>query len=209
MALCRVRELEALVASYERFMRERGISEAEVRALREAAAQRPPAEEEEMKPPWLRKAFLEVEEPEGFFATLTEAAERFERAPGVTVKFEKLSFLGRKSRLPPVKTVANANPAALAYALTTRKRTDDVPILFEITGALEPGTLTLVLGAPQSGKSSFLKMAATKLPRHQLTYSTYTFNGQDPFHANFVASKVATYIDQHPQTASCMNRFDR
>ena len=181
-------ELEALVEGYEAILRKQGLDD-DIAALRAQVLEEP-----SVVPPWLRKEFLQVEDEEGFFATLTEAAEKFESAPPVQIDYGKASFYGSKSRFPALKTIVNTNPVTIGMALL-RKRTP-VAILADVTGVLKPSTLTLILGCPQSGKSSLLKLFTGRLPRQKLQYEHLTFNGEDVYNGEFTRTKVATYIDQ-------------
>eukprot|EP00808_Paulinella_micropora_P029532 g1232.t1 len=66
----------------------------------------------------------------------------------------------------------------LACCLFQKQQVEEKVILKNISGVFKPGTMTLVLGAPGSGKTSFLKAIAGRLPKKKLKGSM-KINNQD------------------------------
>eukprot|EP00271_Cylindrocystis_brebissonii_P020897 TRINITY_DN71_c0_g1_i2.p1 TRINITY_DN71_c0_g1~~TRINITY_DN71_c0_g1_i2.p1 ORF type:complete len:1380 (-),score=255.02 TRINITY_DN71_c0_g1_i2:202-4341(-) len=78
-----------------------------------------------------------------------------------------------------------------------RSNKQTLPILRNLNGVIKPGRLTLLLGPPGSGKSTFLKALAGQLP----STSTLTVTGDVkynnvPFH-QFVPQRTSAYIAQN------------
>jgi ABC-type multidrug transport system ATPase subunit len=68
-----------------------------------------------------------------------------------------------------------------------------LPVLTQLSGIIRPRTMTLVLGPPQCGKTSFLKLLAGRLDQSHLE-GGLVLNGSQYF--QFVAEKVVGYVDQ-------------
>ena len=88
---------------------------------------------------------------------------------------------------PPLKTVLNSNPlgklAIKAWQKTREKPAQrDKHMLHDVSARFEAGSLTLVLGPPQSGKSCLLRCIAGLLRpagKSSLKAEEISFNG-DP-----------------------------
>ncbi|XP_010535889.1 PREDICTED: ABC transporter G family member 38 [Tarenaya hassleriana] len=68
-------------------------------------------------------------------------------------------------------------------------------VLTDISGIIKPGRLTLLLGPPGSGKSTFLQVLSGKLDAGLKISGDVTYNGHE-FH-EFVPQRTAAYISQY------------
>ncbi|KAJ8612589.1 hypothetical protein CTAYLR_009793 [Chrysophaeum taylorii] len=85
------------------------------------------------------------------------------------------------------------------YVGVSLYRKGGVEILKNATGECLPGTMTLVLGPPAAGKSSFLKTLAGRADENVAKVGTVTYNGSDVYRKRgrpFAVSKIAAYVDQ-------------
>jgi ABC-type multidrug transport system ATPase subunit len=119
----------------------------------------------------------------------------------VEVRYNELTWSFRydtaSQQIPTVgRTLMNMvqAPVRMAQARNLPYR----PILHRLTGVISPAKMTLVLGKPGSGKTSFLKALTGTLPssgRYRLT-GDITFNGDTAGSGKFVMPRVASYVDQ-------------
>ncbi|POM58779.1 Pleiotropic drug resistance protein ABC Superfamily [Phytophthora palmivora] len=86
-----------------------------------------------------------------------------------------------------------------AIRMNTKKNIVKKEILRNVSGVLKPGTMTLVLGQPGSGKSSLLKVLGGRFPTTKRVHidGEVTYNGtsQDKFGARL--PQFVSYVDQH------------
>jgi ABC-type multidrug transport system fused ATPase/permease subunit len=68
-------------------------------------------------------------------------------------------------------------------------------ILENVSGIIRPGRLTLLLGPPSSGKTTFLLALADNLDKNLRVQGKVTFNGHT--HDEFVPQKTSVYISQN------------
>lgn len=113
----------------------------------------------------------------------------------VSIEFSNVQFLGKASSKDlKVSTVGTA--ICDAIRVCRNSKCNEYSILDNISGKLHSGTSTLLLGAPGSGKSSFLKLLAGRLrPSHGARLiGKVTYNGhvQDTLEMK----RVATYVSQ-------------
>lgn len=166
---------------------------------------------EDEKPAWARAEFFQSMDDTDYedrIKAVGEFQRRYLNQPSVRVRYRNVRFTAKfDPSEPDIKTVANSNPIGavatkVMYKMSKRNEPTTRAILRGCSGVIEPGTLTLVIGAPGCGKTSFLKMLAGLLQKKTATstlaYDECTYNGEDVYAAKrkFVPSKVATYIDQ-------------
>ncbi|KAK8988613.1 hypothetical protein V6N11_029996 [Hibiscus sabdariffa] len=77
--------------------------------------------------------------------------------------------------------------------LSSRKK--KLAILKDASGIIKPGRMTLLLGPPSSGKTTFLLALAGKLDSTLKLLGTVTYNGHNM--NEFVPQRTAAYISQH------------
>lgn len=117
--------------------------------------------------------------------------------PSVEVRFHNVSVTAEVETsddgIPTVgKTLSN-----LATCLCRTRKTIKRKLLDHISGVLKPGKMTLVLGPPGSGKSTFMRTLANKLAGAEVeTVGDILYNGRPAGETDFVMSKVVGYISQ-------------
>ncbi|VAI86751.1 unnamed protein product [Triticum turgidum subsp. durum] len=129
------------------------------------AKQAPPASEVSARPP----PPLTHEDNRGFLQMLREKKERLGvDAAKVEVRFEELTVeadvrVGRRALPTLLNCAVNAAQelATSSHMCTTRKK--PIKIINGASGTIRPSRMTLLLGAPGSGKTTFLKALAGKL----------------------------------------------
>eukprot|EP00299_Pterocystis_sp_00344_P019876 c9825_g1_i2.p1 GENE.c9825_g1_i2~~c9825_g1_i2.p1 ORF type:complete len:1420 (-),score=398.97 c9825_g1_i2:102-4361(-) len=133
---------------------------------------------------------------------LQKIVEVVKPPPPIEVRFQDLSWTltttGKTSRIPTVGG-AFKKLLQLPVRMFSKPKTVRTSILKHLSGILKPSCLTLILGRPGAGKSSFLKAVANHLPNkgnYKVTGSV-TFNGDSPNSGKFNLSRIVTYIDQH------------
>ncbi|CAK0784035.1 hypothetical protein CVIRNUC_007238 [Coccomyxa viridis] len=131
--------------------------------------------------------------------------ERFERVdlkmPTVTVQYSSLGVnatvhIGSRA-LPSVwNFYRNTVESALIGLWLMRSHKRPFTILKDVSGAIKPGRMTLLLGPPGSGKTTLLKALAGRLQRSpdlKLTGSI-RYNGENL--SQFYPQRTAVYVDQ-------------
>jgi ABC-type multidrug transport system ATPase subunit/ABC-type multidrug transport system permease subunit len=89
-----------------------------------------------------------------------------------------------------------------ASGLFAKRRVVQKPILRDVTARFKPGTMTLVLGQPGSGKSTMLKLAAARFPlkdkrldvQGEVTYSGASIMKNQTLYNK--APQLASYVEQ-------------
>ncbi|KAI7757882.1 hypothetical protein M8C21_029195 [Ambrosia artemisiifolia] len=120
--------------------------------------------------------------------------------PTIEVKFEHLSIEA------DVKTGSRALPSFINFhidifemflslfrLLPNSKK--HITILDDISGIVKPSRMTLLLGPPSSGKTTFLLALAGKLDKELKTSGKVTYNGHE-LH-EFVPERTSAYISQN------------
>ncbi|KAK8678823.1 hypothetical protein V6N13_144304 [Hibiscus sabdariffa] len=120
--------------------------------------------------------------------------------PTIEVRFENLNieaeaFVGTNA-LPSVLNFTTRifeNFLIDMGILSSRKK--KLTILKYVSGIIKPGRMTLLLGPPSSGKTTFLLALAGKLDSALKFSGTVTYNGHNM--NEFVPQRTAAYISQH------------
>ncbi|KAK8584754.1 hypothetical protein V6N13_138703 [Hibiscus sabdariffa] len=120
--------------------------------------------------------------------------------PTIEVRFENLNieaeaFVGTNA-LPSVLNFTTRifeNFLIDMGILSSRKK--KLAILKDVSGIIKPGRMTLLLGPPSSGKTTFLLALAGKLDSALKFSGTVTYNGHNM--NEFVPQRTAAYISQH------------
>mmetsp|Transcript_24221 Transcript_24221/g.24835 ORF Transcript_24221/g.24835 Transcript_24221/m.24835 type:complete len:1388 (-) Transcript_24221:477-4640(-) len=125
--------------------------------------------------------------------------------PNVDVQFKDLSFWGivPKTRIP---TVGSTFRDLLLCGAGPKQRID---ILKNLTGRIASKKMTLVMGPPGCGKSSFLKALAGQLyiGNNKLD-GQITYNGDETSSNKFRLPKIADYIDEKDQHAPTLTVWE-
>eukprot|EP00300_Choanocystis_sp_HF-7_P021794 c20895_g1_i1.p1 GENE.c20895_g1_i1~~c20895_g1_i1.p1 ORF type:complete len:1359 (+),score=349.22 c20895_g1_i1:1-4077(+) len=135
------------------------------------------------------------------FSEMLEKTKSIVSVPDdVEVKFSKLTWsVHCHTKPPPLPTIGSSllNMLRAPFAFTKRNYHDQI-ILNNLSGVIKPKSMTLLVGRPQSGKSSLLKALAGILPNtspYKLT-GDVTYNGDSVTSGLFNPKKVATYVPQ-------------
>ncbi|KAF7101335.1 hypothetical protein CFC21_102696 [Triticum aestivum] len=145
------------------------------------AKQAPPASEVSARPP----PPLTHEDNRGFLQMLREKKERLGvDAAKVEVRFEELTVeadvrVGRRALPTLLNCAVNAAQelATSSHMCTTRKK--PIKIINGASGTIRPSRMTLLLGAPGSGKTTFLKALAGKLDSSLKLKGKVMYNGEE------------------------------
>ncbi|TMW65969.1 hypothetical protein Poli38472_003734 [Pythium oligandrum] len=125
--------------------------------------------------------------------------------PRMEIRFRDLSLSAKhvvmkqdsssKSELP---TLTNEVKKAVKR-IRARKNVVEKPILHEISGVFRPGTMTLVLGQPGSGKSSLLKILSGRFPiSKDIKFDgMVTYNGAPRLALTHHLPQFVSYVTQH------------
>ncbi|KAM0913296.1 hypothetical protein ACQ4PT_012244 [Festuca glaucescens] len=140
-----------------------------------------PAPETRLRPP----PPLTHEDNRGFLEMLREKKERLGiGAAKVEVRFEELTVeadvrVGRRALPTLINCAVNAAQelATISHMCTTRKR--PIKIINGASGTIPPSRMTLLLGAPGSGKTTFLKALAGKLDSSLKLKGKVMYNGKE------------------------------
>lgn len=135
---------------------------------------------------------------------LRRLRERMDRVgidlPTIEVRFEHLNVDAQVhvgSRALPSVWNFTINIAEsflnLLHILPSRKR--PLSILYNVSGVVKPGRITLLLGPPGSGKTTLLLALAGKLARDLKVSGNITYNGHTM--DEFVPQRTSAYISQN------------
>lgn len=115
------------------------------------------------KPAWARSSFYEIDstdfDMEDRIKAVGEFQARYLSLPNVVIRYRNVHFTAKfDPSEPEIKTIANSNPIGaiatkIAYKLSSRNDPTTRDILRNVSGIIDPGTLTLVIGAPGCGKT--------------------------------------------------------
>ncbi|KAK7396464.1 hypothetical protein VNO78_17497 [Psophocarpus tetragonolobus] len=154
-----------------------------------------------------RRALLErlvktaEEDNEKFLLKLRDRIDRVGmHLPTIEVRFENLNIeaeasVGTRSLPTFTNFVANIVEGLLNSLHIVQGRRRQINILHHVSGIIKPGRMTLLLGPPSSGKTTFLLALAAKLDPTLKFSGKVTYNG----HAmdEFVPQRTAAYVNQN------------
>ncbi|KAM0847154.1 hypothetical protein ACQ4PT_055202 [Festuca glaucescens] len=120
--------------------------------------------------------------------------------PTVEVRFEHLNAdvevcVGTRGLPTVLNSITNIfeGAANALHILPSRKR--KLPILHGISSIIKPRRMTLLLGPPGSGKTTFLLALAGRLGSDLQVSGKVTYNGHEM--DDFVPERTAAYVSQH------------
>ncbi|OWZ13377.1 Pleiotropic drug resistance protein transporter, partial [Phytophthora megakarya] len=118
------------------------------------------------------------------------------RVKNLTIEAEVI--VGRHEDGRELPTLTHTIKTA-ALKLSAKKHVMHKTILRNFSGVFEPGTLTLVLGQPSSGKSSLMKVLSGRFPQEKNVTVTgeVTYNGVPQSELRGRLPQFVTYVDQH------------
>ncbi|KAJ1270160.1 hypothetical protein BS78_06G033400 [Paspalum vaginatum] len=159
---------------------------------------------------------LSIQESEGLMQRLVRNTEddnerfllklrgRMERVgiqnPTIEVRFEHLTidaeaYVGKQAIPTFTNFFSNKFMAALSALRIISSGKRPISILHDISGIVRPSRMSLLLGAPGSGKTSLLLALAGKLDSTLKVSGRVTYNGHDM--DEFVPHSTSAYIGQH------------
>ncbi|KAG6389557.1 hypothetical protein SASPL_151028 [Salvia splendens] len=118
--------------------------------------------------------------------------------PTIEVRYEHLNIDAEAyvaSRALPTFINFYINSGILSFLRITPSRKKPLSILKDVSGIIKPGRLTLVLGPPSSGKTTYLLALAGRLDSDLKFSGRVTYNGHEM--NEFVPQKTAAYISQN------------
>ncbi|XP_059314820.1 pleiotropic drug resistance protein 2 [Lycium ferocissimum] len=154
-----------------------------------------------------RKVFMESilkvveDDNEKFLRRLRNRTDRVGiEIPKVEVRFQNLSvegdaYVGTRALPTLLNSTLNTIEAVLGLINLSPSKKRVVQILEDVSGIIRPSRMTLLLGPPGSGKTTFLKALAGKgegdlRVTGKITYCGHEFN-------EFVPQRTSAYISQH------------
>ncbi|XP_039117321.1 ABC transporter G family member 39-like [Dioscorea cayenensis subsp. rotundata] len=141
------------------------------------------------------------EDNEKFLLKLKNRMERVGiQNPTIEVRFEDLNikaeaYVGSSGVPTVLNFFLNKIEAILNYLHILPSRKKPITILDGISGIIKPCRMTLLLGPPGSGKTSFLLALAGKLGKDLKVSGRVTYNGHGM--QEFIPQRTAAYISQH------------
>ncbi|CAD5190270.1 unnamed protein product [Musa acuminata subsp. malaccensis] len=121
-------------------------------------------------------------------------------APKVEVRFEELSVETeasvRKRVLPTLpNAVINTAQELMGWLRLYQANRKPVKVLNGLRGIVKPSRMTLVLGSPGSGKSTFLRALSGKLDPSLNVTGKVAYNGQKMNH--YISQRMCAYVSQY------------
>ncbi|GAB2261691.1 hypothetical protein Droror1_Dr00002688 [Drosera rotundifolia] len=140
-------------------------------------------------------------DPEKFFARLKKRYNAVGlEFPKVEVRFEHLkvdAFVHVGSRALPTIPNFIFNLTESCLGRCSRGKRTKLSILNDISGVVRPSRLTLLLGPPSSGKTTFLLALAGRLGNDLQVSGKISYNGHEL--KEFVPQRTAAYVSQKDQ----------
>ncbi|KAH7689009.1 P-loop containing nucleoside triphosphate hydrolase protein [Dioscorea alata] len=131
----------------------------------------------------------------------SEKATRVDvKLPSIEVRYSKLSVEAECQVVEgkPLPTLWNAAKGAFSGFLRLTALNHEnakVGIIKDLSGIIKPSRLTLLLGPPGCGKTTFLKALAGKLDKSLKVKGEVSYNGYKL--DEFVPGKTSYYVSQH------------
>ncbi|KAI3517159.1 hypothetical protein L1887_16368 [Cichorium endivia] len=151
----------------------------------------------------LRENVLKIieEDNESFLLRLRERTDRVGiETPKIEVRYKNLSvegnvFIGSRALPTLFNATLNAIEGFLQFIRLVPSNKQVLKILQDVSGIVRPSRMTLLLGPPSSGKTTFLKTLAG-VPENDLTVTgEVTYCGHKM--SEFVPQRTCAYISQH------------
>ncbi|ONK66656.1 uncharacterized protein A4U43_C06F10620 [Asparagus officinalis] len=156
---------------------------------------------EERKKMMERLVRVAEEDNEKFLQKLRERIDRVGiDIPMIEVRYENLNVeaeihVGNRGLPTVLNSVINVLEAFGNYLHILPSRKKPLLVLSNISGIVKPQRMTLLLGPPGSGKTTFLLTLAGKLGSDLKVSGKVTYNGHGS--DEFVLQRTAAYIGQH------------
>ncbi|KAB1199715.1 Pleiotropic drug resistance protein 2 [Morella rubra] len=120
--------------------------------------------------------------------------------PKIEVRFQQLSvegdaYVGTRALPTLLNSTMNTIEGAIAMIGLSPSKKRVVKILKDVNGIVRPSRMTLLLGPPASGKTTFLQALAGKLDDDLRVAGKVTYCGHE--FKEFVPQRTCAYISQH------------
>ncbi|PQQ16684.1 hypothetical protein Pyn_38487 [Prunus yedoensis var. nudiflora] len=120
--------------------------------------------------------------------------------PQIEVRFEHLSvegdaYIGTRALPTLLNSYRNTIEGILGFVKLFPSKKRVVEILRDMSGIVKPSRMTLLLGPPGSGKTTFLQALAGKTDNDLRVSGRVTYCGHE--FSEFVPQRTCTYISQH------------
>ncbi|PSS01153.1 Pleiotropic drug resistance protein [Actinidia chinensis var. chinensis] len=141
------------------------------------------------------------EDNEKFLLKLKERTDRVGiDLPTIEVRFEHLNvdaeaYVGSRALPTMFNFFANMSQDFLNHPHILPSRKTSFSILHDVSGIIKSGRMTLLLGPPSSGKTTFLLALAGKLGSDLKVSGRVTYNGHEM--NEFVPQRTSAYISQY------------
>ncbi|XP_062165227.1 pleiotropic drug resistance protein 1-like [Alnus glutinosa] len=141
------------------------------------------------------------EDNENFLLRLKNRIDRVGiEMPTIEVRFEHLTvdaeaYVGTRALPTLFNFTINFFEVLLNYVHILPSRKKSLSILRNVSGIIKPSRMTLLLGPPSSGKTTFLLALAGRLGSHLKSSGGVTYNGHGM--SEFVPQRTSAYISQH------------
>ncbi|PIA48197.1 hypothetical protein AQUCO_01400641v1, partial [Aquilegia coerulea] len=138
---------------------------------------------------------------ENFVAKLRERIDRVGiTLPELEVRYEHLNvdaevYVGGRAMPTLINWTLNMIESCLTSLKVYKGKKKPLKILNDISGIINPGRLTLLLGPPGAGKTTLLLALAGKLEKDLKVSGSVTYNGHTM--VEFVPQRTSAYISQH------------
>ncbi|PQQ16563.1 hypothetical protein Pyn_19705 [Prunus yedoensis var. nudiflora] len=141
------------------------------------------------------------EDNEKFLLRLRERTDRVRiEIPQIEVRFEHLSvegdaYIGTRALPTLLNSYRNTIEGILGFVKLFPSKKRVVEILRDMSGIVKPSRMTLLLGPPGSGKTTFLQALAGKTDNDLRVSGRVTYCGHE--FSEFVPQRTCAYISQH------------
>ncbi|KAM6602199.1 hypothetical protein CsatA_021808 [Cannabis sativa] len=120
--------------------------------------------------------------------------------PTIEVRYENIKVeadvhVGSRALPSFINFCVNILEMLVSFLPILKSKKKHVTILDDVSGAIKPGRLTLLLGPPNSGKTTLLLTLAGKLASELKFSGRVTYNGHEM--NEFIPERTAAYISQH------------
>ncbi|KAL5583156.1 hypothetical protein UlMin_015598 [Ulmus minor] len=138
---------------------------------------------------------------EKFLRRLRERTDRVGiEIPKIEVRFEHLSvegeaYVGTRALPTLLNSMLNAIEGVLGLVGLSPSKKRAVKILRDVSGIVWPSRMTLLLGPPNSGKTTMLKALSGKLDKTLKVSGKVTYCGHE--FSEFIPQRTCAYISQH------------
>jgi len=127
-------------------------------------------------------------------AAETTNGEGPDALPQMEVRFQNLSVTVQQPKSQGIQTVFSFFKDALTSCFSQK---EEAVLLNDLSGIIRPGRLTLLLGPPGSGRSTFLKTLGDKMHGAGVSVKgDITYNGEAADTDKFVLERAVAYVAQ-------------